>query len=960
MVSVGAIKLSNKVIKNLVVQFRNAPEVLSASYKEIWVREQFIDPMLNELGWKKITPGAILLDGIVSEDRLRNLGMVTSPDYGCYVKGQRHFFIEAKKPSVNIQKSINPAYQIRKYGWNANLPVGLLTDFQEFGFYDCRIAPNLTDPTDRGRFEYFSYEELPEKWDWICQLISRDSVIAGSLEAFASQQKKVPGAVPIGEAFLLELDRFRNILAKDLAGNNSIDSFHFSEIVQLILDRIIFLRICESRGIEQDGTLFEIVKEKDVLKKLTQLFIKADQRYNSGLFAQHLILDNLSKNITLSDQALSKIIKGLYPPSPYEFSMIGSDVLAQVYERFLGKVIQVDKNKVKIEDRPEVKKAGGVIYTPPNIVRHMVSAIFQEYLDGNRKLENLKICDPACGSGSFLIEVYNELSHLFLSKYVSSNKQFSSGKSPRIISDNNGDWLLSSSEKKRILTDHIFGVDLDPQAVEVTKLSLLLKVLEGESASKLERQLELFRERALPNLNDNIQCGNTLVGVDIFQNEQNVLFDVELRNQIKPYDWKKAFPAIFTSNAGGFDLIVGNPPYVLLEDDFRNPVTDQYFRKKYKVATYKIDTYHLFLEKSLDLLKQGGMIVFITPTNWMTNNYLESLRRLLLEKNRFVSIDVLDNSAFKGRSVDTAILMLEKGTQSLSKFPLRRISSFSSPIKIISNSEIDPGKVRNSQGLLFSAGEYSSNSLVFDKFESKVQNLGNIARVNFGKQLRDRKKFKQDVIEVDSLDKVPRTHRACYTGKNISRWHVEWSGLACLNSVVAKGGGCWDDEIQNAINKILCKQIGLYPEFGLDTNGMQCLNTAFMITINKDINLSPLVLVGILNSSLISAYWLDKFWDRRRTFPKVKGTFLKELPIPLHFDPNLATDFENKVKMATQLTKEIRKESNPASIKNLLNLLSGIEDELDLLVCDMYELDRSAVALFKSTIASVVTVKNGN
>ena len=200
-----AVEMSKQSVTRLIEQFRNAPEVSSPAYKEIWVREQFIDPLLYELGWEKNKPGAVLLDGLVSEDRLRSLGMVKSPDYACYISGKRQFFIEAKKPSVNIEKSSSPAYQIRKYGWNADVPVGILTDFEEFGFYDCRVAPNLSDSTDRGRFVYFRYEDLLDRWDWIAGLFSRESITAGSLQDFVLKHKKVPGAIPIDFANLIML-----------------------------------------------------------------------------------------------------------------------------------------------------------------------------------------------------------------------------------------------------------------------------------------------------------------------------------------------------------------------------------------------------------------------------------------------------------------------------------------------------------------------------------------------------------------------------------------------------------------------------------------------------------------------------------------------------------------------------------------------------------------------------------
>jgi len=944
-----------KVVK-LTNDFLSAPEdVLSPSFKELWVREQFIDPLLHALGWEKVRAGTVILDGLVTEDRLQGLGATKAPDYACYLFGQRQFFVEAKKPSINLATDPTPAHQIRRYCWNAGLAVGLLTDFEEFCFYDCRVHPNQSDPADTGRFRYFKVFELPDNWEWLTGLLSREAVSGGSLRNFELERKAPPGAKPIGESFLAEIEKFRKLLASDIASHNSLTSIELSGVVQTIIDRIIFLRVCEARDIENQESLLRAVSARDAFQKLKQLFLGADARYNSGLFHDAELNSVSTAHLRIGDEVLQKIVKGLYPPSPYEFSLIGADVLAHVYEQFLGKVIHVAGDRVRIVDRPEVKKAGGVVYTPAPIVRHMVKTAIDESLTLNPDgLKSFRICDPACGSGSFLVEVFDYLCDSTLQGLTANVKASSESRNPRIVPDGHGDWLLSSNEKKRVLRDHVFGVDIDPQAVEVTKLSLLLKVLEGESREYIDRQLTLFQEKALPDIDSNIVCGNSLVSPEIISYDQEALFGSDRRLKIRPFDWPLGFPSVFERNQSGFDVVIGNPPYVLLQDEFRDPATDRYFREKYQVASFKLDTYHLFLERSIDLLRTGGVLSFITPTNWMTNNNLTQLRQMLLEGTRVKSVEVLDNSVFRGRSVDTAILTCVKGTPTSGLIQVSRIQMRGGGIEQLSSSSLDPMRIRSSQQLLFSAGEVNEISSLIDRMDSNAIRLGSVARVNFGKQLRDRTRHKTDVISVEGLGDIPESHRPCYTGKDVKRWVVDWQGLACLDSTVAKRGGCWDPEVQDAKGKLLCRQIGYFPEFGIDEPGYQCLNTAFLVTPMQNSLISSESLLGILNSDVIAAYWLTKFWDRRRTFPKIKGTYLKDLPLPNLDNTDLVEELNSSVIGAIRISSDLAGAKTSDSRIQAQRALDACESIIQRVVADLYELSEADRRRCRAIVEAVV------
>ncbi len=382
----------------------------------------------------------------------------------------------------------------------------------------------------------------------------------------------------------------------------------------------------------------------------------------------------------------------------------------------------------------------------------------------------------------------------------------------------------------------------------------------------------------LPSLGNNIIRGNSLIDWDILESK---LFDTIDERALAPMNFTSMFSEVFKN--GGFDAIVGNPPYVVLQDEFRDDNQLSYFRRSFSVASYKLDTYHLFIERAVRLTRPGGLCSMITPANYLTNNYLSGLRRFLLQEASIKEIVVIDGGVFRGIREDNAIFTASPQPSRLESFPIvHSIPDHSTPDKdglretgckeiVISRALADPH-------VLFTGAASKQRSSVWQKVGSLSRRLEDIAYVNFGKQLRDRKKYTKDVIEVSSEAGVPKGYRPCYTGRDVLRYKLDWSHLACLNDEVARSGGCWDSDRQDATSKLLTRQIGKHPEFAIDERGYQCLNTIFMINV-LDSGYSALFVLGILNSTLVRAYWLDHFYDQRRTFPKIKGTYLKQLPI---------------------------------------------------------------------------------
>jgi len=350
-------------------------------YKETQVRREFIDPFFEGLGWDISNKQgfAEAYKDVIHEDTIKVGKATKAPDYCFRIGGIRKFFVEAKKPSVNIKKDTHPAYQLRRYAWSSKLPLSILTDFEELAVYDCRVKPTKTDKASHSRILYLKYNDYISRWDEIAGVFSREALLKGSFDKYIESKKAKRGIAEVDTAFLHEIERWRELLARNIAlRNQHLSQRELNFAVQRTIDRIIFLRICEDRAIEPYGKLLELKNEKNVYDQLFQLFYKADDKYNSGLFhfkkekGREDTFDRLTPGLSIDNRILKDIFKNLYyPDSPYEFSVLPADILGQVYEQFLGKVIRLTpSHRAVIEEKPEVKKAGGVYYTPTHIVNY--------------------------------------------------------------------------------------------------------------------------------------------------------------------------------------------------------------------------------------------------------------------------------------------------------------------------------------------------------------------------------------------------------------------------------------------------------------------------------------------------------------------------------------------------------------------------------------------------------------
>lgn len=670
-----------KKIIELVERFeRNIETYRSGSYNETQLRRDFLDPMFRELGWDidNSQDYAEAFREVIHEDAIKIGGSTKAPDYSFRVGGRRIFFLEAKKPSVFIKEEIAPAYQLRRYAWSANLPLSVLSDFEEFAVYDCRIKPASGDKSAKGRVLYLTFREYIDRWDEIAGIFSKEAVLKGSFDRYAKEAKGKRGTASVDDDFLAQIEGWRDTLARNVALRNpgiGVRDLNFA--VQATIDRVIFLRICEDRGIEPLNRLQGLTNGAGIYGRLVHVFREADDRYNSGLF--HFKTernragspDEFTLGLKIDDKVLKELILGLYyPESPYEFSVLPADILGQVYERFLGSVIRLTAGgQAKIEEKPEVKKAGGVYYTPTYIVEYIVKQTVGKLLESQspRDAAKLRILDPACGSGSFLIGAYQYLLDWHLAWYAGNGaEKHAKGKDAKLYRAKEG-WRLTATERKRILTNNIYGVDIDAQAVEVTKLSLLLKVLEGETDESLNAQMKLFHERALPDLDGNIKCGNSLIGPDFY--EGRLELDDDERRRINAFDWHAEFPDVF--KAGGFDAVIGNPPYIRIQTMKEwAPLEVEFYKDRYVAASKgNYDIYVVFVERGLQLLNPKGRLGFILPHKFFNAQYGEPLRGLIAEGKHLAQVVHFGHQqVFAGATTYTGLLFLDTAPAKVCRF----------------------------------------------------------------------------------------------------------------------------------------------------------------------------------------------------------------------------------------------------------------------------------------------------
>lgn len=611
----------------------------SERYNETLLRSDFLDPLFEALGWDiKNTAGRSISEREVLLEEPLKSGVAEhtkKPDYTFRLFAERKFFLEAKKPSVNILTNPSPAQQVRRYGFTAGLKISVLSNFEDLSIYDMSVAVLPDDTANKALVRKYHYTEYAECFDDLSKLLGHDSVYNGSFdEEWKNLGNKIEKSAPVDRLFLGQINSWRLMLGKEIyQAMPGIEMTDLNDTVQSYIDKILFLRVCEDRNIEDYKTLLSLADKGD-FSQLINKFSLADNKYNSGLF------DSTAADKLLSPDGVSfwKIIRQLYyPESPYSFSVLSSDVLGRIYELFLSKKLDVVDNELTLVDKPEdVDK--DVVTTPTYIIREILSKTVRETCDGKsiEEMEQMSFADIACGSGAFLLELYGLLCDLAVDYCVNHNPS-------ALIQTSVGTFRLKFEYKKEILVSCIFGVDKDYNAAEATKFGLLLKLLEDEDVNSVSDSHPI-----LPNLDSNIYWGNSLI--------DDYTVDETHREQINPFDFK----------GKRFDVIVGNPPYMKTED-MKNitPFEFPIYKSNYKTAFKQFDKYFLFIERGLELLKDDGKLGFIVPSKFMKVGAGKMLRQTISSGNCLSDLTSFGaNLVFSDKSTYTCLLVLRKHPQS--------------------------------------------------------------------------------------------------------------------------------------------------------------------------------------------------------------------------------------------------------------------------------------------------------
>ncbi len=955
-------------IMSLIERFENNREAYhSSGYNETQLRQEFLDPFFKALGWDVDNEQGYseAYKDVIHEDQIKVGGGTKAPDYCFRIGGTRKFFVEAKKPAVNLKEDASPAFQLRRYAWSAKLPLSILTDFEEFAVYDCRVRPDKTDKASAHRVMYFRYDDYLEKWDDIVGIFSREEVLKGSFDKYAESMRRKKGTAEVDAAFLSEIETWRNELARNLAlRNKDLSQRELNFAVSRTIDRIIFLRVCEDRGIEPYGQLQELLDKQKIYKQLFQIFHRADERYNSGLFyfkkekERPGPPDELTPSLKLDDKKLKDIIRSLYyPDSPYEFSVLPADILGQVYEQFLGKVIRLTKgHQAKVEDKPEVKKAGGVYYTPTYIVDYIVKHTVGKLLEDKtpKQAAKLRILDPACGSGSFLIGAYQYLLDWHRDWYVShlnkglqpletsaTDKGVGKGLKPLVYQVSGGEWRLTTAERKRILLNNIYGVDIDPQAVEVTKLSLLLKVLEGESRDTIESQLRMFRERALPDLSSNIKCGNTLIGPDFYEHEQMTLLDDEERYRINAFDWQTEFAPIM--KAGGFDAVIGNPPYLYSAgQDYLD-----YFNEHYSLRQYQTDYYVYFIECALKLCRKEGKVSFIVSDSWTNSEYFSVMRNHLLTSHKIDVLAVFGYPVFKAAALENSIFVI---SNQASPTPIP-VEKFSNPNEYKIVNRVNPSDAVE-RGLI----DYRTSSsirAVISKIENGSIPLDRIVNLNRGIHAYrtdgygiskfgggPQTKRDKDEMSYHADSQLDKTYLPELKGRDIQRYSHK-------KSVRFLSYGPWLAEPRKpdfffqpkiVLRKILGRKL-----HGTFLDKQYALDQSLYIAISRLGDNSLLLhILGILLSTLGAWYLRNKFAIYDTLYPWYTKKQLSAFPMK-EKDNRLISIVERML----ELNRELPKAKTPDEKTRLERQITATDRQIDKLVYELYGLTEDEIKIME-------------
>lgn len=867
---------------NLSNKFKSEPDKGALSERDIC--RKFIEPMFEALGWD-------VRGEDVKEQESQPDGR---PDYVFYIEGKLSFFLETKKAKVLTETDIKQAVN---YAKNRNKRWAVLSNFEETIILLCNTKEKHIS---RHVFRRVSLDR-PESAEELF-LLSKESFENGLIDGEAETEGRVKQTVRIDDELLDDILSWRKKLIDSIKENNPKETYSketLEEIAQLILNRIIFMRTVEDRRQEAkpNETLYDIVQAYrndgtiSVQERVNRLFREYDRIYDSGLFtykegdpsARHECETAKIPNKTYFD-----ILKGTYEKDDlyeYRFDAIPADILGSMYEKYIGRI-------------QSHRKEQGIYYTPEYIVDYIVRNTLGEALKGLKKpkdAEKLKVLDMACGSGSFLLKAFE-----VLDEFYSENE-----KGPHQTKLGEEDVI---KRKAQILQNNIFGVDLDGKAVEIAQLNLLLKAAET-------------RHR-LPMLKGNIRHGNSLID--------------DPKVSEFAFKWEDEFPEVM-KDGGGFDVIIGNPPWTLSISN-----TEKIFlQKRFETAYGKPDLFRFFIQLGVDLVNQDGYFSLIVPNSWLSISSARLLRKYLLDKTSIQQIVVLPQGVFD-ISMNYVVFVVRK-----------RQPHKGQMVQVIHVNNIDGGSLskqtrfsilqeewRKSDEYLFSVEMNVEAGKLITKILRKSVPLSSAAETALGLQAYHNTKHTKEQIEnriFHSKTKKGSDYLPELGGKNILRYSFDYA----QNNWIKFGDWLYNYPPQKFFEgeRIVIREIVGKTLFATLLYEPMCTYKT-ILNVKVGNKFLPKFILGILNSKTIG-YIIKNTGSKSKQelFPRLSMKDLKKLPIP-NAIPHQQENVSDLVDKMLSLNKKLSElgDKNTQERARLEEEIAKTDKEIDCLVYDLYGL----------------------
>jgi hypothetical protein len=957
-------------VATLIAKFnQHRTHYLSTAYNETDVRAEFIDPLFEALGWDVSNRAG---HGPHDKEVIRERSEVSGrSDYQFQLNGRVMFIVEAKAPHVPLDRT-DVIMQAKKYAWNSKeTSIAAITDFEEFRLYDATVKPDAKHPEVGLIFAAKYTEYLKPKTANDLWLLSKEAVAAGSIEQLLKMSSvKQRERLPVDVAFLDDLTAWREKLAKAVFKiEPEIDPADLNSVVQVFLDRLIFIRFAEDhgilakRGLEDVARLWERSgKQRSIVNDLNALFHEVNDLLNGEIFKPH----QCEKIDWDAEAALvAKIIQALYD-GPYRFDVIGVELLGSIYERYLGKTIRVTATRAMVEDKPEVRKAGGVYYTPKYIVEYIVAQTVGKLIEGKSpaQIAKLKILDPACGSGSFLLGAYQTLIEYHERWYagkrppsnsprsqktrtggeqtapspvdaVPTGEGWGGGSQLRLLdAGEGGEYRLPLTEKAAILKNNLFGVDIDPQAVEITMMSLYIKLLEGERGAIMDRHV-------LPPLRDNIKCGNSLIGYDIRDvgaKQASPITDEDL-DRIRPFDWhsqSEGFGDIM--QAGGFDAVIGNPPYVRPHNI--SPIEKEYFWKHYDTFVKKSDLYCCFFEQGMHLLKSGARFGIIVSNGWLRLDSFQNLRQKLLSETRLQTIIEFSDDVFEQASVKTTIVVFDKDKVSRNLIQVATIDA-ASHLQGLQFKTIGQLTFQNTYKQIFDLSIDEKAESIKSKMVRKSSPLGQEYQLAFGLKTGDDSVFLTN-------RKKDKDHKPLLRGADIHRYSCEFKGeyvwyvpeKMTTHRRTARPGTAERFEQP----KMLIRDTGGALEGTYDDAAFYVKDVLVVSQESSDADRLKF-LCGILNSQLMKFYYESSFPTLHVQRDELASLPIRAIDLDDPADKAKHDRMVNLVQRMLDLHKQQQAASSDATRDRLQREINVTDEQIDALVYELYGLTEEEIRI---------------